>query len=183
MSWIKTISRSPQYGRRGLVLVATLGVLAPGVLSAKPPPPRPTQINRNGRNVSFPRNLLEQLSDDERARLQRLQQEDPKAFREEIKKIVLQRQRETSEERKKLRDLVRRAKAAEGDEKDKLVQELKKLVAEIFDRRMKDNWKNYKSAAKRLQELEATLKKRERHREEIVEGKVESLLKDPALKW
>ena len=189
MNLIKTIFRFRQYGLRGLLpTMVALGVYMPVFLSAQERAPAPDarpkeRTGTEGRSAAFLRTLLARLSDNERAKLRRLQQEDPKAFRDEIKKIVRRRQRETDEEQKQLRDLAKRVKAAKGEERKKLVQELTNLVAKIFDRRMKANWKSYENAAKRLEELKSTLKKRVQHRDEIVAGKVESLLRDPALKW
>ncbi len=182
MSSIKMICRSRLYGLKELALVVVATMLAPATLSAQAPETKPSAA-RSNRHAPLARPPLPRLSDNERAELKRLQQEDPKAFREEIKKLVRRHQRETDKEQKQLRELANKAKMAKGDERKKLVQKLKKLVASVFDRRMKDNWKRYKNAAKRLQELKSALKKREQHRDDIVAGKVDSLLKDPALKW
>ena len=185
MNWIKIIFRFRRYGLKGIALTMTvLGVSAPASLSAQAPDTRPRgRMVAEDRGRAFSRTLLAQLSDDERANLKRLQREDPKAFRDELKKIVRRHHRETDEEQKQLRDLAKQVKAAKGEERKKLLQKLTKLVEKIFDRRMKANWKSYENAAKRLEELKSTLKKREQHRNEIVAGKVESLLRDPALKW
>jgi len=128
--------------------------------------------------------LFERLTDAERAELRRLRSENPEAFKAKLRSLAAKYGRKGgAEDKEKIKKIVARIRKAKGEERKKLIQELRERVKAEFERRMKLNWENYKKAEKRLAELKRKLKLREEKKKEVVDDRVEDLIKDPALKW
>jgi lipopolysaccharide export LptBFGC system permease protein LptF len=135
------------------------------------------------RNGIF-RKFISDLSQEELERLKKLSKENPETYREEMRKRLEFKRSERDEQSNKLNELVEKFRNTKGeDNKAKIKNELTVLVKEEFDKKMAMNLKHLEQAEKKFAEFKAKLVERKKKADEIIDGRVEDLLKDPNTKW
>ena len=124
--------------------------------------------------------IMTDMSSQERARLSELQQSDPKAFRKEIGKIVKKYRVENSKKDPELKKLIKAYNSASDEEKEEIKKQITDSVSKHFNKKMDANRKNYKKAAKRLEDLKRKLNEREQNAALIIEARVKQLIQKRA---
>ena len=128
--------------------------------------------------------FISELSQEDFERLKKLNKDNPEAFREEIRKKMESKRSELGEQNGKASELAEKFRKTQDDsEKEKIKNELRNSVKEEFDRKMELNFKRLEQAEKQLGEFKARLDDRKKKTEEIIDGRVNDLLKDPNMKW
>ena len=130
------------------------------------------------------RKFISELSPEDLERLKKLNKENPEAFREEIRKKLEAKRSEAEGQNKQASELAEKFRKAEGDkEKVKIKGELRDSVKDEFEKKMEINRKRLEQAEKQLSEFKVKLDERKKKADEIIDGRVNDLLKDPGMKW
>lgn len=127
--------------------------------------------------------IMSELSKEETIKLRELQKRDPSAFRQEIMKIIKKYKQTHFKRDTELHNFIRSYNAASAEEKVEIKKKITEIVRQQFNKKMELNRKSYERAKKKLQELEAKLLEREKNAELIIQNRVESLTRNPALNW
>ena len=128
--------------------------------------------------------IMNQLTPEEKKKLRALQQTSPKEFYQEIKSLAKKYRNENLKKNQVVKDLVAKYRHAENEQdKEKIKAELTDFVRKQFNIKMEANRKNYERAHKRLLELKEKLEKREAQADNIINDKVQQLIKNPVLSW
>lgn len=136
-----------------------------------------------GDNSPF-RELYATLSEQEKAELKKLQQENPEAFREKLKQKIQALKQKKNEENSKLKSLSKKYQEASlPEEKQQVLKQIREITEKQFDQKMETNRKALENIEKRFAELKKKYEEREQKRSEIIESRVLELTKDPSLEW
>ena len=119
------------------------------------------------------------LSDEERARLEKLRQEDPEAFRAEMLKLKEKAREQRQQEEAKLRELVKKYRTAQTDEeKQKALDEIKSEVAKEFNATMAANKKGIEQAEKSLEKYKKAYEENMKKASQTIDEKVKRLIEE-----
>ncbi len=130
------------------------------------------------------RKFISELSPEDLERLKKLNKENPEAFREEIRKKLESKRSESEGQNKQASELAEKFRKADADkEKVKIKNELRDSVKDEFEKKMEINRKRLEQAEKQLSEFKVKLDERKKKADEIIDGRVNDLLKDPGMKW
>ncbi len=130
------------------------------------------------------RKFITDLSQEDFEKLKKLNKDNPEAFREELRKRMESKRSELEEQNGKASELAEKFRKVQGDnEKAKIKSDLRDSVKEEFERKMEMNRKRLEQAEKQLGEFRAKLDERRTKADEIINGRVNDLLKDPGMKW
>ncbi|GEM_PF-4742744 len=123
-------------------------------------------------------------SPEEVEKFKKLQKENPDAFRDEVKKKMDGRKAEREEVSTRTNELVEKYQKAQTDaDKAKIKEELKASIKAEFDKKMDSSKQRLDHAEKQLQEFKSKYDERKKNADQIVDTRLEELLKDPKLKW
>lgn len=129
-------------------------------------------------------NFLKNLSEEEKEKLKKLRKEDPKAFREEIKKKIQEMHGKRQKDKQKINELISKyRKASSPEEKQKYLNEIKQETKKEFERKMKENDRHLEEAQKRLEEFRKKIETRRKKADEIIDRRMKELTTDPDLRW
>ena len=161
-----------------------------------PPPPPPAVEMRDhdgprGRRGPMSRWLGDMREEQpERYReLRELRKNDPEAFREEMRNrvhSVMKKRQQTWHQQfdEELRETVKQYQDAETNEqRDAARAEVRELLASIFDERLQDQEQRLTEMKRRLETIQDALNRRKQSRDEIIETRLDQLLRDPELRW
>ena len=157
----------------------------PAMRPPMPPPPPGRVPGAPGRSSSrWIWRAFSQLPPEEQQKLMQLQRQDPAKFQaimqEKAEKLYAQRQA-----RRKELDAMGAQDRASNDpaEKERLKAELRDKLRDDFNRRLQDGRRDLDANRKRLERMEAELKRREENRYAIVDAILENILsgKQPPL--
>lgn len=138
------------------------------------------QDGRMNRILQF----MNSLSDEERARLEKLRKEDPDAFKAEMQKLKEKAKEQRQQEEAKVRELVKKYREAKTDEeKQKALNEIKAETVKQFNTMMEANKKCIEQTEKSLEEFKKRCEEQMKNSDAIIDERVKDLTKDPALKW
>lgn len=130
------------------------------------------------------RKFIAGLSQDDLEKLKKLNKENPEAFREELRKKMESKRSELDGQDNKASELAEKFRNTQGDsEKAKVKNALRDSVKEEFEKKMEINRKRLEQAEKQLAEFKIKLNERKKKADEIIDGRVNDLLKDPGMKW
>ncbi len=130
------------------------------------------------------RKFISELSQEDLEMLKKLNRDNPEAFREELRKRMESKRGEFEEQNGKASELAEKFRKTRGDnEKAKIKNELRDSVKEEFVKKMELNRKRLEQAEKQLGEFKVKLDERNKKADEIIDGRVNDLLKDPGMKW
>ncbi|MCX6983323.1 MAG: hypothetical protein NT118_01040 [Lentisphaerae bacterium] len=130
------------------------------------------------------RKFISELSPEDLEGLKKLNKDNPEAFREEMRKRMDSKRSELEGQNSKASELAGKfRKAGDDNEKAKIKSELRDSVKEEFEKKMEMNSKRLEQAEKQLGEFRAKLDERKKKADEIIDGRVNDLLKDPGMKW
>ena len=130
------------------------------------------------------RKFISELSPEDLEKLKKLNKDNPEAFREEMRKRMESKRGEFEEQNSKASELAGKFRKTNDDnEKAKIKTELRDSVKEEFERKMEMNSKRLEQAEKQLGEFKVKLDERKKKADEIIDGRVNDLLKDPGMKW
>lgn len=144
------------------------------------------------RSPGFKGGWLERLkteNPEEFERLQKLRDEDPEKFREEIRRMSKERfggmiRQKGRQLEAKCRELSQKYRDAEGEaDKAAAKEQLQVAVKEAFDARVAAQKEMVKNLEEQLAKLKKQIAEREENREKICEERVESLIKGPTQRW
>jgi len=129
--------------------------------------------------------LLNSMSDRDRARLKKMQQENPPAFRKTIKSLLKKHKAKQLrlKEKQEMKILLEKYSKAQDEDKVKVLSTITKKVTKQFNRKMLHNKQNIQKTEKRLNELKLLLKSREDNAEQIIQERIKFLIKNPHLRW
>lgn len=128
--------------------------------------------------------FISELSQEDLEKLKKLSKENPEAFREEIRKRTESKKTEFDGQNSNATELAEKIRKAQSDtEKAKIKSELRISVKEEFEKKMEINRKRLEQAEKQLGEFRIKLEERTQKADEIIDGRVNDLLKDPGMKW
>lgn len=147
------------------------------------------RINQN------PWELLKYISADERERLRKLHATNPKAFPEEVTK-VLQRAKEERLEKEKLKQkerqrqnqqikqLVNQYKNAKDDKAQKeAMDKLRTIIRKIFITKMQENKERLESLEKQVKKVRASYEFRQKNADKIIQARLDTLTQDTNFEW
>ncbi len=124
------------------------------------------------------------LSQEDLEKLKKLSKDNPEAFREEIRKKMESKRTEFDGQNSKASELAEKFRKAINDtERVKIKGELRDSVKDEFEKKMEINRKRLEQAEKQLGEFRLKLDERKQKADEIIDGRVNDLLRDPAMKW
>jgi len=130
------------------------------------------------------RKFISELSQEDLEKLKKLNKENPEAFKEEMRKRMESKRSEFEGQNSKASELAGKFHSAQNDnEKAKIKDELRNSVKKEFDSKMEMNRKRLEQAEKQLGEFKVKLDERKKKADEIIDGRVGDLLKDPGMKW
>jgi hypothetical protein len=142
------------------------------------------QKNTERRKPAEQWRILDEISEDERARLRKLYDSDQKAFRKELAKIVSQIRQKEKERDQLVKSLVQKYKTAKDpDEKKKVYEELRKLTRKIFMQKMENNRKRLESLEKHVKTLRRQYEFRKHNADKIIQSRLDALTSDMAFEW
>jgi lipoate-protein ligase A len=128
--------------------------------------------------------FISELSQEDLERLKKLSKENPEGFREEIRKKMESNRSEFDGQNSKASELAEKFRKALNDtEKAKVKGELRDSVKDEFEKKMEINLKRLEQAEKQLGEFRLKLDERKQKADEIIDGRVNDLLRDPSMKW
>ncbi|MFA6291307.1 MAG: hypothetical protein WC637_05960 [Victivallales bacterium] len=128
--------------------------------------------------------FITELSQEDLEKLKKLNKENPEAFREEMRTRMEFKRGGHEEQNSNASALAEKFRKVQGDnEKAKIKSELRDSVKEEFEKKMEMNFKRLEQAEKQLGEFKIKLDERKRKADEIIDGRVNDLLKDPGMKW
>lgn len=128
--------------------------------------------------------FISELSQDDLEKLKKLSKDNPEAFREEIRKRMESKRTEFDGQNSNATELAEKIRKTQSDtEKAKLKAELRNSVKDEFEKKMEINRKRLEQAEKQLGEFRLKLDERTQKADEIIDGRVNDLLKDPGMKW
>jgi len=140
-------------------------------------------LGEKDRSAPF-RKFLTDLSQEDFERLKKLSKENPEEFKEEVRKRTDSKKTGYEGSNSKSSELAEKfRKSKDEKEKSNIKNELRNSVKEEFDRKMEINLKRLDQAEKQLGEFKAKLDDRKRKADEIIDSRVNDLLKDPNIKW
>ena len=156
--------------------------------------PRHTESDEHGPRGPMARlhAWIEELKEndpDEYERLMALREEDPQAFRQEIRKRLGERMKQhmrqhAGPEEQKCMELARRYHAADSaGEKAEIKEQLEDAVQAAFDARLEQQETMLEKMEERLDQLREHLATRKAHREKICDERVDELTANPAVRW
>lgn len=117
-----------------------------------------------------------ELSAQERQAMLKLQREDPEKFRAEMGKRTEERMKAEMTRRKALNKLVEEYKKAKDGEKELILNKIKVMVRENFQRRLKRSRMQLEELRERADKLEKELDRREKAESKIVDAVVENII-------
>ncbi len=129
------------------------------------------------------RKFITELSTEDLEKLKKLNKENPEAFREEMRKRLEFKRGEHEEQNGKASALAEKFRKVGDNEKAKIKSDLRNSVKEEFEKKMELNLKRLEQAEKQLGEFKIKLDERKQKADEIIDGRVNDLLKDPGMKW
>lgn len=136
-----------------------------------------------GENSPF-RELYSSLSEQEKADLKKLQQENPEAFREKLRQKLQALKQKKNEENSKLKELSKKYQEASlPQEKQEVLKQIRKITERQFDEKMESNKKSIENIETRFTELKKKYEERQLKRSEIIENRVLELTRDPSIEW
>lgn len=121
--------------------------------------------------------------------LMELRETNPEAFREQLRNhmrdlVKRVRGESLSDQEQELHELARQYREAETEaERRRLRETLRDGLTELFDDRIRSQRERLEDMRARLEEVEAAIERREEHRDEIIDTRVDELLRDPELRW
>lgn len=128
--------------------------------------------------------FISELSQEDLEKLKKLSKENPEAFREEIRRKMESKRSELDGQNSKASELAEKFRNALNDtERAKIKGELRDSVKDEFEKKMEINRKRLEQAEKQLGEFRLKLDERKQKADEIIDGRVNDLLKDPSMKW
>ena len=136
----------------------------------------PRQPGKFQRNPAVWR-AFSMLPQDEQKELMKLQQNDPEKFRAVMQEKAAKIQAEMQSKRRKVADLAAKVRNSK-DEKEKtaLRAELRAMLKESFDSRIKHLKRNIEINKKRIAKMEEELKKRESNSDAIIEAITDAVI-------
>ncbi len=128
--------------------------------------------------------FIGKMSQEEIGKLKAMHDENPEAFRAEMMKRMRERRDEFESKNSKSMELSKKYHST-GDEAEKarIKEELANAVASEFDEKMKKNRERLEKAEKQMHEFKRKIEEREKNRGQIIQDRMDELLKDPDLKW
>lgn len=158
-------------------------ILPPPAPQPKPLPPkrpRPSTPEKFRRGPGM-WHEFSRLSPNDQQELMRLQRKDPEKFRTIMQEKADQLYARERARRQELADLAKKCReSSDNVQKNKLKNELREKLRLDFQQRLQDNRRNLESNRKRLNRMEAELKKREKNSDAIIEAILIKYLTDPA---
>ena len=170
---------------------AVSGLLFAAPAAEKPGcPPRPPRHGQPGRpqgnpgrpqssqgnNVNFWR-VFSRLTPEEQKEMMTLQRTDPEKFRTAIQEKAEKIQREQQARRQKIDELASKIRNCKDEKvKAELRNELRSMFKRVFDARLAQMRHNLEDNKKRIERMEADLKKREENAEAIVDAITDSVI-------
>lgn len=131
--------------------------------------------------------ILRSISGEERKRLRQLYAADPKAFRQELAKIVKrirQKDQKASKDTKKAQQLVRQYKnTQDSKKKEEILKELREVTRKIFLTKMKHNKKRLESLEKQVKKLRREYDFRKKNAEKIIQARLDTLTTKANFNW
>jgi len=128
--------------------------------------------------------FISELSQEDLEKLKKLSKENPEAFREEIRRKMESKRSEFDGQNTKASELADKFRNALNDtERAKIKGELRDSVKDEFEKKMEINRKRLEQAEKQLGEFRLKLDERKQKADEIIDGRVNDLLRDPSMKW
>ena len=153
----------------------------------------PGMAHRRGGNAGFARGewlkRLESENPEEFQRLQTLRENDPEAFRKEMraqmeKRVVGFVKQHSGGLENETRELGKKYRTADTDkEKAAIKAELETKVHQAFDARLEGQKKLIAHLEEKLDELKKQVQTREKNREAICRKRVTELTENPNLRW
>ncbi len=128
--------------------------------------------------------FMGKMSQEEIEKLKSMHDENPDAFRAEMMNRMKERKDEFESKNSKSMDLSKKYHSTDDEtEKARIKEELSSVVASEFDEKMKKNRERFEKAEKQMQEFKRKIEEREKNRDQIIQDRMDELLKDPDLKW
>lgn len=146
------------------------------IFSASAENAAPRQPGKFQRNPAFWR-AFSMLPQDEQKELMKLQQNEPEKFRAVMQEKAAKIQAEMQSKRQKVAALAAKIRNSK-DEKEKtaLRAELRAMLKESFDSRIKNLKRNIEINKKRIAKMEEELKKRESNSDAIIEAITDAVI-------
>ena len=162
--------------------VSSLLCAAPAAEMPARPPRQPRhgqqigQPQRSGGNFNFWR-VFSRLAPAEQKEMMNLQRTDPEKFRSVMQEKIEKFQREQQAGRQKIDELVAKIRNSKDEkEKSELRKELHSILKAGFDARLAQMRRNIDANKKRIERMEAELKKREDNAEAIINASVDAVI-------
>jgi hypothetical protein len=128
--------------------------------------------------------ILQNISAEERARLQQLHATNPEAFRKEIATIVTRIKQGKQELDKKVKSLVAKYKTSKDAEtKKEAMEQLRKITQKAFLEKMQKNKKRLESLEKHVKKLRQQYEFRQKNADKIIKSRLNSLTNDSKFDW
>lgn len=127
---------------------------------------------------------MDKLSQEDRAKLRELHQQDPEKFRKVLKTKILELKKRESGFQKDVNAIVEKYhKAKTAEDKQKYLVQLKETSKKEFDRNLERSKTELDNLEKRLNTLRQAYENRKQHAARIVDDQVEYLTRNPSLNW
>lgn len=128
--------------------------------------------------------FMESLSDEEKKELHELRKSDHDAFRKKMKQIIRRIHKSKRNNDKGIRKLVKKYHSAGNDkQREKIKSKIRKITIDQFKEKMSDNQKELERIEQRVKELRTKYEVRKAKMDEIIDRRIENLLRDPELEW
>ncbi|QSH41559.1 hypothetical protein P0136_07395 [Lentisphaerota bacterium ZTH] len=128
--------------------------------------------------------MLPTVSDAEKAKLQKLYQTDPEAFRKEIHRLVKAYKEQRKLESKRLKELIiKYHKASNNAEKQQYYNQIYAMTRKTFDLQMLRYKKRLEALEMQLSNLTANYEKRRRNADKIIKARVDHLTRNRNHDW
>lgn len=112
--------------------------------------------------------------------LKKLRTEDPEKFREEIKEVREEIKEKIQAERKEFKELVDKYRESQSEDDKAAIRE---KLAEQFNKRMEREKGRVEKIEEHLKKLKERVEKRSGKMDEIINSKLDDIIKDPDLRW
>ena len=137
-----------------------------------------------GRKAPNPWKILQEISSEERKRLSKLHATNPKAWKEEVAKIVKRIRQEKQELNKKIQGLVRQYKSSEdAGKKKEALNQLRKITKKLFLTKMEKNRKRLELLEKHVKKLRQQYDFRQKNADKIIQNRLDTLTSDTKFEW
>jgi len=135
---------------------------------------------------------FQQRNPEEFKKLMELRENDPEAFKARMRELTQEAMLKggpggmalnTPEDAESMKLAKQYQDASTPEEKAKLKEELRKTVANAFDKRLEAQKKRFAEMEEHVTKAKAEFADREKNRSDIIANRVDELTKDPKLRW